>query len=456
MTRTLALDLGTTRIKLGSLEEDGRFTLLHSVRSPALEGKNGIRISDPRSYVATATDLLRQSGPGQGIRLGLSTQRSSFLLWRRDSGEPRTPLISWQDLRAARWCLARASWEPEIRDWTGLPFSAHYAGPKLAVLLAENADLRGEAERGELLFGTLETFLVWNWTGGRVHVTDLSVAARTLMVDFRHGGWCPALLEKFGVPHQILPTIRQNNEASVETELGHEIVACIGDQAAGALPIFAHDADCAYINAGTGTFVMRNRESAAPQGYLTALVGATPHTQRLSFWEGAVHAGARLLGRCKSKLPLTERHAARYPECYAIADDPGLAAPYWRADLSSHLSMTAHELADEARDQILLESYLFRIREVVEGLFKDRRPDRIVLSGGLARRVDFASALAAIMPVPLDLVAQEDLGLHGAAWLASGCGHPPEIPHRRLAPASVPSLLRKYARWRSWMLQVCA
>src|SRR5260221_3060039 len=159
--KSLSLDLGTTLIKSSRLSDSGALGELFSTPAPPLTGEGMIRESDPIAYLDAAGELLKRAAAGlpAGTPLGIATQRSSFLLWDKATAQPHTPLISWQDRRAAGWCNAHAAEEKFIRETTGLRLSPHYAGPKVAALLEESPWLRDGMAAGETLFGSLESCL---------------------------------------------------------------------------------------------------------------------------------------------------------------------------------------------------------------------------------------------------------------------------------------------------------
>jgi len=205
--RALALDLGTTRIKLGELRANGELRVIGTRDSPRVAGAGLVRESDAARWLNAVRELLAGAGGG-GMPLGLSSQRSSFLLWRRADGHPLTPLISWQDRRAQDWCDRHPHLEPVIARRAGLRLSPHYAGPKLASLLEQRPDWRGGLAGGETLFGTLDTWVAWSLSARREHVTDLSMAARTGLAP----GCCapsacrrPACRESSPRPARTLP-----------------------------------------------------------------------------------------------------------------------------------------------------------------------------------------------------------------------------------------------------------
>ena len=203
----IALDLGSTYLKAGLLGRDQRLTGIESSPAPKLEGEGLIRECDGRAYADVAERLLasvsKKLPAGRcATPLGLASQRSTFILWDRQSGEPVTPMISWQDRRAADWCSRNRGLESEIVSRTGLLLSAHYAGPKLASLLETDSRLCESMRSGQVLFGNLDTYLIWCWTSGKTHHTDLTMAARTLMLDLELRDWSDRLLDLYRIPRR--------------------------------------------------------------------------------------------------------------------------------------------------------------------------------------------------------------------------------------------------------------
>ena len=227
MISAIALDLGTTSIKAGLLDQNGMLGNLVAKPAPKIAVNGGLYESDALAYAAIAEQALDEciahgiiSGAGGCQTLGLCSQRSSFLIWERATGQPVTPLISWQDNRGAASCAALRAHESLIRDLTGLPLTPYYFAPKLRILLQANPEWLARLESGELLAGTLDTFLVWRWSGGKHFMTDASMAARTLLMDIRQQQWSPRLCELFGIPINMLPKIRPSTGLNLKLDNG--------------------------------------------------------------------------------------------------------------------------------------------------------------------------------------------------------------------------------------------
>jgi glycerol kinase len=454
----IGLDLGSTSFKAALIDASGRLDPILARPAPPLTGDGVTREGDPRSYVDAASELLRDlcSQAPEGGVLGIASQRSSFVLWERTSGRPVTPLISWQDRRAADWCRQHAGFGPEVFRRTGLVLSGHYAGPKLAALQQTDPALAARLRRDELRFGTLESWLIWRWSGGRLHQTDPTMAARTAMLDLETGEWSDPLLEGFGVPRRVLPEVQSTTGRSVALEPGLTLTASIADQAAGALAVFGDRSDCALINVGTGAFVLIPTESPKQRrpGYLTGLIlGGSANPRRYAL-EGAINgAGVAVdrFGRGPTELPENDPS----PEAFCVPDSSGLGAPHWRPETTLVFNEAARGLRPENRRRVVLEGLLFRMREILEDLAPRTQPAEIFLSGGLAREPFLGRGLAAILRRPVEILEIHEAALTGAARLGAGLSPFADPPSQRVEPEVAGAYLgEKYLRWRVWFESV--
>jgi glycerol kinase len=452
----VGLDLGSTRIKAATLDARGRLGAFHAVPAPPLHGRGGLREGDPDAYVAAALGLLAAVSAGlpRGIPLGVAAQRSTFSVWDRQSGRARLPLISWQDRRAASWCAAHRDLASEVAARTGLRLSPHYVGPKLAALQADTRlarDLRG----GGLLWGTLDVRLLWSATDARRHEIDVTMAARTCLLDLATERWSPELLERFRVSPAILPRVVDSAGRGVELALGPCWCASLADQAAAVLASLDPVAGGALVNLGTGAFVLVSAERGARRrhGYLFAPVLAAGATRRYVL-EGAVNGPGSALDRPREEqLALPETDPG--PECFALPDGAGLGAPHWRPEVGLVLSEAALRLDRPGRRRVVLEGVLFRVRQLLEGLSAGPLPARIRLSGGLAREPAVCQGLAALLGRPVERLAAVEAGLLGAARLAAGLPAYGETETERFAPGgSGAYLAAKYPEWRSWLARL--
>lgn len=439
-----ALDLGSSQIKAGLIDRDGQLAVFLTAPAPPSRQEGPQCTADPDAYLDIAADLLDQLDPPDRLPLGISVQRSSFLLWERASGAPLTPLISWRDLRAAARTEARRGLEPGVWRRTGLPLSPHYAGPKLAWMLENDPGLRKRAEAGEALFGTLDCWLMWRWTGGRIHAMGPSLAARTLMADLKTLDWSPFLLRMFRVPRACLPEIAPNH-GFWETDRGPVIRALTADQTTAALLQARQFPDCGLLNLGTGTFALRPHHRKAPRNCLTAWADEGQHGGARFFWEAPINAGSDLFDEAVSfEWPIADMP----PNAFALPEAHGLATPYWRPDVARVFSKQAQTLAPCDKKRLLLEGYVFRIRQAIDALYPKAPPSALIVSGGLAQRRPLLDALNETLPVSVRLSKTPELGLLGAAWQALGQAASPNLALEAL-PERTPSA-KSESRLRDW------
>jgi glycerol kinase len=452
---TVALDLGSTRIKLARLTANETLEILGALDAPRPHGEGAVREFDADEYRRAAESLFTRIEPGS--RLGIASQRSTFVLWERASGAPIGPAISWQDRRAAAWCDAHAQLADELREATGLPLSPHYAGPKLALLLDARPELRERMHGGEVLFGTLETYLVWHWSERRAHETDLSMAARTLLVDVRRRDWSESACAAFGVPRAALPAIVATAGRTTQLSGAVQLACSIADQAAGLLAMLPSDEPAALVNLGTGCFVLRPTGASFEhvRGYLSGpLRGNGEHTTFAL--EGTINGGGASVERFGSARVQLDEHDA-HPDAFCLPDENGVGAPHWRALQSFAFSPAAGGLELDAQRAIVLEGLVFRVREIVDGLFNDRAPTRVLLSGGLAREPFVARALATCLARDIEIADEVESTLLGAARLAAGLDPCARPATRVVEPDTSAAWLRaKYERWREWLAHLLA
>lgn len=454
MTEAVAIDLGTTLLKAGRLGPEGRLSGLASVPAPPLTGADPIREGDAEAYAKAASALLERvrGNLPPGASLGVASQRSTFLLWDRKTGAPITPLVSWQDRRATEWCRRHGDLESLVARRTGLLLSPHYVGPKLASMMEVDPDLRGRMSRGEAVFGTLETFLVWRWTKGRVHRTDLTMAARTLLADPARGAWAEDLLECFGVPRAALPGIEFTAGMAVKLEGEVVLRASLADQASAALALVGEDPGALLVNLGTGGFLLRPTGSALERipRYLSGPIFAD-RGRRLFALEGTINgcgSAADRFGAGPTVLPEEDRT----PEAFCLPDSAGVGSPHWRPDVPFALSPKARALPPSEIRRVVLEGIVFRVREILEDLCGGRPLERVLVSGGLARDPFVAEALASCLARPVELLEETEATLLGAGRLAAGL---PPFANARTAPVPPGKrgsyLESKFERWKSWL-----
>ncbi|MFQ5511371.1 MAG: FGGY family carbohydrate kinase [Candidatus Krumholzibacteriia bacterium] len=454
----VALDLGSTRIKTGVLGDAGNLVDIRSADAPPLAGTGLVRECDAREYIDTSRRLLERTlrGTAPDIPVGIASQRSSFLLWDAASGVPATPLISWQDRRAHEWCRAHARYNERLSRRTGLRLSPHYAAPKLASLLAADASLRRNV--AALRFGTLETYFLWCATRGRVHETDVTMAARTLLADPVTGRWDPEWLDVFNVPEGCLPRIMPTWGRGHELEDGGLVTATVTDQAAGVIALLATTRRGLLVNLGTGGFVTvpTGKKMKRVDGYLSGPLVRAPDGSTRYTTEGTING----IGTSLSQAPRVVGELAAcdpLPGVFCSPDSSGVGAPYWRADVPLVLSRSPDSMSPWDHRRVILEGIIFRIAGIVGALCPRRLPDDLLLSGGLAAEPFIARGLASCLRHPVRVTREKESTLLGAARLAAGAARtstPPDVTP--VSPAHPSYLPEKFSQWVAWMDRMLA
>ncbi len=456
MTGVIALDLGTTSIKAAQHDAQGQLHRLITQPAPPMDRQYGHYESDALNYVAIAEDVLRQCSASLHVRpiLGLSCQRSSFLIWDRSSGQPITPLISWQDDRGADCCDRLAIHTKAIQKLTGLRLTPYYFAPKLNVMLRQHLDWRAKLEQGEWLTGTLDSFLIWRWTLGKHFMTDASMAARTLLMDIHQQTWSDSLCQWFEIPRSILPTIRPSVGLDITLpKLGLTLQASVGDQSAACTAGLMHDRQAALVNLGTGGFVIHPCNASTPvmAGYLQTLLYQDAQRQTQFAVEGTLNSIASALAPYPANDCRIDDLAGN--DFFCLAEPSGLGAPYFYKPDQSHYPPICADLNPHGIAALLLEAIIFRVVRILEDFDEHSNLNVIYLSGGLSELTCLQQGIARCCPIPVYHLQQKEASLLGAAWLARGLGgvHPPPSKKIDERYQQDSALYRKYLRWKDWL-----
>jgi glycerol kinase len=454
MISAIALDLGSTSIKAGLLDQQGVLGHIVAQPAPPVYAEGGRYECDALAYAETADQVLNAclAHAGGFPPFGLCSQRSSFLIWEQSSGKPVTPLISWQDSRGAESCAVLSAQESLITGLTGLRLTPYFFATKLRVMLQHNSHWRERLQNGELLAGTLDTFLIWRWTDGKQHITDASMAARTLLMDIHQQQWSPVLCDLFDIPLGILPEIKPSNGLNIKLSNGLTLQASMADQSAALVASVGEDHEIALVNLGTGGFVIRYLadDSADMDGYLRTLVyqDSTLHVHIAI--EGTLNSIAAALAPYPVADCTVEEMATS--DIFCLAEPSGIGAPYFRKDLGMQFSTSIEHLSQQQIACLLLEAIIFRVIRILEEFHRDTEIKKVYLSGGLSDLTSLQQGLAQCLSFDLYKLQQKDASLHGAAMLAAGMkltahagAERIHIFHRNKA------LRQKYLRWKVWL-----
>ncbi|GAA2685749.1 hypothetical protein GCM10010412_072970 [Nonomuraea recticatena] len=366
--------------------------------------------------------------------LGITNQRETTVVWDRLTGEPVSPAIVWQDTRTDGLIRSLANSEELFRERAGLPLTTYFSGPKLRWLLEETPGLRGRAERGEVLFGTVDSWLIWKLTGR--HVTDVTNASRTLMMNIHTLAWDDDLLAVLDVPRAMLPEIRPSVEVYGHHR-GIPVASALGDQQAALFGQTCFAPGETKSTYGSGSFLLMNtghEPVTSKHGLLTTVgyqIGDAPATYAL---EGAIAVTGSLVQWLRDNLGLISSAAeietlAKTVDdnggCYFVPAFSGLFAPHWRSDARGVIAGLTAFVTKGHIARAVLEATAFQTREVVDAMDADAglALTSLRVDGGMTADNLLMQTLADVLAVPVirPVVAETTaLGAAYAAGLATG------------------------------------
>ena len=444
MAYILALDQGTTSSRAILFDHQGRIAGVAQHEFPQIFPEPGWVEHDPvdilTSQLSSAVEVLGKTGivPDDVAALGITNQRETTVVWDRATGKPVSNAIVWQDRRTAPHCerLRNEGVEETVREKTGLLLDPYFSATKIAWIL-DNADgARRSAEEGKLAFGTVDSWLIWNLTSGRRHVTDRTNASRTLLYNIVEDRWDDDLLRIFGVPRSMMPEVVWSSESigRVTAPLGPagvEIAGIAGDQQSalfGQLCVTPGDAKCTY---GTGCFLLENigdRFRLSQQRLVTTLA-CSPGKKLEYALEGSIFIGGAVVQWLRDNMrffaaaPDVEAIAAAVPDADGVVFVPaftGLGAPYWDPHAAGLIIgiRRGTEIGHIARAAI--ESIAFQVADVLRAMDADTGiPCReLRVDGGAAANDLLMQFQADLLGIPVHRPAVLESTAQGAAYLA--------------------------------------
>jgi len=481
----LALDQGTTSTRAVVLRAPGLVPVAIAQRelSQHLPAPGWVE-HDPEDIWRDSVAVLREALAAAGARaadiaaIGIANQRETVVVWDRATGAPIHRAIVWQDRRTANACAALrdAGRSALIAERTGLVIDPYVSATKLAWLLDHVPDARARAERGELAFGTVDSFLLWRLTGGRVHATDATNASRTMLFDIGRGAWDKELLALFRIPATLLPEVRDcagDFGPTAPDVLGSpvRIMGVAGDQQAAAIGQACFRPGMVKATYGTGAFMLLHTGEApvASRHGLLTTIASQLEGRRSYALEGSIFAAGAAVQWLSERLGVLRQAADA--DALAAAADPGqlvylvpaftgLGAPHWNAAARAALFGMTRSTGPAELARAALDSVAYQTRDLIEAMHGD-----LGASAGTVLRVDGGMAasdwtmqfLADMLAAPVDrprFTETTALGAGYLAGLAAGVCPEPEAfsagwrLDRRFAPAMDPAMrARKYAGW---------
>jgi glycerol kinase len=393
-----AIDQGTTSTRFIVFDRSGRIVSVAQKEHEQIYPQPGWVEHDPEEIWRNTQEVIGQAMQAASLRsedlaaIGITNQRETTVVWSRKTGKPVYNAIVWQDTRVAPAVatFAASGRQDRYRAKTGLPLATYFSGLKLRWILEEVAGVRSQAEAGELLFGNIDTFLIWNLTGGPnggVHLTDVTNGSRTQLMNLATLDWDPQILSDFDIPRQMLPKIVSSSEVYGEAKTlavaGVAIAGDLGDQQAALVGQTCFKPGEAKNTYGTGCFLLMNTGEKAVQskfGLLTTLAYKVKDAKPRYALEGSIAITGALvqwlrdnLGLIKSSAEI-EALARTVPDnggVYIVPAFSGLYAPYWKDDARGVITGLTRYVNKGHIARAVLESTAFQVREVVDAMAND-------------------------------------------------------------------------------------
>jgi glycerol kinase len=444
-----AIDQGTSSSRCLVFDHSGRIVSVAQMEHRQIYPSPGAVEHDPQEIWTAVEQVVRRAlhdadlRPSDLAAVGIANQRETTIVWDRETGRPVHHALTWQDTRTEALVSGLevalgADADAYTRSRTGLPLATYFAGPKLCWLLDHVPGLRDRAAAGELLFGTMDTWLIWKLTGR--HLTDVTNASRTLMMNLETLDWDQEMIDLIGVPRSMLPEIRPSAQVYGEAQgqlAGVQIAAALGDQQAalfGQNCFSPGEAKCTY---GTGSFMLLNtgeRPVLSSRGLLTTLCCQVGDEQPTYALEGSIAVTGALVQWFRDNLEMIGSASeietmARTVEdsggCYFVPAFSGLYAPHWRSDARGVITGLTGYITKGHLARAVLEATAWQTREVLDAMVADAGVSlgTLKVDGGMTANNLLMQSLADVLDLRVvrPIVAETvSLGAAYAAGLAVG------------------------------------
>ena len=440
----LALDQGTTSSRAILFDRAGEIVASAQRATTQLFPKPGWVNQDAREIWTTTLEVGREAIARSGVdtgriaAIGIANQRETTILWDRTTGEPVAPAIVWQSRQTAEMVEALVSrgLTDTIQQTTGLVPDAYFSATKIAWLLDQDPELRRRAEAGDIAFGTVDSWLIWNLSGKRVHATDASNAARTMLFDIRRQDWSANLLSELDIPAGMMPEVRPNQAMQVEVEseifgVPLVVMGAAGDQQAALFGQACFEPGQAKNTYGTGSFVLLNTggEPTTSRHQLLTTVAWMIDSRTTYALEGAIFNTGSAVQWLRAGLgiiptsPDVEALAASVDDSGGVAFVPaltGLGSPHWDPDARGTITGITRGTTAAHLARATLEAIAFQTRDVVDAMVRDAGvPLReLRVDGGGAANNLLLQIQADVLGVPVVRSRQLETTALGAAYLA--------------------------------------
>ena len=442
----MAIDQGTTSTRAMLFDHSGSVVGMAQKEHEQFYPKPGWVEHDPLEIWAATQEVIEKVLAETGISkediaaVGITNQRETTLVWDKTTGKPYYPAIVWQDTRTDMICnkLAEEGGQDRFRSVTGLPLATYFSGPKIAWMLENIPDLRQAAEEGKAVFGNIDTWLLWNLTGGvdgGLHYTDVTNASRTLMMDLQTLDWDDEILKTLSVPRKMLPEIKASSQIYGEAKgllEGMPVSGILGDQQAALFGQTCFEPGEAKNTYGTGCFMLintGNKPVASRCGLLTTVGYKIGDQAAVYCLEGSIAITGALVQWLRDNLrmidsaPEIESLAKSVDDSggiYIVPAFSGLFAPYWRSDARGVIVGLTRYINRGHIARAALEATAYQTREVLDAMEKDSgvKLKALKVDGGMVANDLLMQFQADIVDVPVIRPVVSETTALGAAYAA--------------------------------------
>ncbi|MCD4803626.1 MAG: glycerol kinase GlpK [Anaerolineales bacterium] len=446
-----ALDQGTTSTRCILFNQSGEIVASSQKEHRQIYPQPGWVEHDPLEIWQNSVKVIEDALVKADLKvtdlaaLGITNQRETTVAWSKSTGEPVSNAIVWQDTRTDAICrdLSRDGGQDRFRATTGLPLSTYFSGPKIKWILQNIPGAKTLSDQGDLLFGNIDTWIIWNLTGGvngGQHVTDVTNASRTMLMDLKTLNWSPDILKTMGIPPQMLPRICSSSELfgeAVSPLEGLPISGILGDQQAALFGQTCFDPGDAKNTYGTGCFLLLNSGSnptISKHGLLTTLAYKIGAQEPVYALEGSIAIAGALIQWLRDNLGLIQdsseveklaREVDNNGGIYFVPAFSGLYAPYWQSDARGVIAGLTSYINKAHIARAALEATAFQTKEILEAMEKDTGINlkSLKVDGGMVGNELLMQFQADLLNVPVirpTITETTALGAAYAAGLAVG------------------------------------
>ena len=441
-----AIDQGTTSTRCIIFNHDGNIVTVDQKEHRQIYPKPGWVEHDPLEIWSRTQEVIngalekltkdQKSNVSEIAAVGVTNQRETTLVWDKNTGQPIYNAIVWQDTRTDVICakLAKQGGQDRFRKKTGLPLATYFSGPKIKWILDNVKGARAKAQKGELLFGNIDTWIIWNLTGE--HVTDVTNASRTLLMNLKTLDWDDEILKVIGIPRAMLPKIRSSSEVYGDVKTGQlrgiPVAGDLGDQQAALFGQTCYKAGEAKNTYGTGCFMLMNTGEKPVQskaGLLTTLGYKIGDQKAVYALEGSIAIAGALVQWLRDNLGIIERSSDVETLAGTVQDSggiyfvpafSGLYAPYWKYDARGAILGMTRYITKAHIARASLEATAYQTREVLDAMEKDSgvKLTALKVDGGMVFNELLMQFQSDILDVPVVRPKVAETTALGAAYAA--------------------------------------